>query len=236
MKLIRIAAIAVLVLGAAALAGIGRPEAAGSADTEPRQGITVTGTGRVESIPDEALFSLGVTTEGESARAALAANSAAMRRVLAALERAGVDKKDVQTETVSVGPDYDREGSSPGGFVARNSVSVRIRNLDRASPILDAASEAGANEVHGPMLSTRDREGFEAQALRKAFAAARKRAEALADAAGVEVGAPTAIVEGFSAEPMPLAARASVDSATSAPIEPGTEEIQATVTVTFEIE
>jgi uncharacterized protein len=235
MKLIRIAAIAVLVLGAAALAGIGRPEAAGSADTE-RQGITVTGTGRVESIPDEALFSLGVTTEGESARAALAANSAAMRRVLAALERAGVDAKDVQTETVSVAPDYDREGASPGAFVARNSVSVTIHDLDRASAILDAASQAGANEVHGPMLSTSDRESFEAEALRKAFAAARKRAEALADAAGVEVGAPTAIVEGFSADPMPLAARASVDSATSAPIEPGTEEIQATVTVTFAIE
>jgi uncharacterized protein YggE len=236
MNFVRIAALALLVLGAAAVAGIGRPELAGGAERTALSGITVIGTGSAESVPDEALFSLGVSTNGASARAALAANSAAMRRVLAALERAGVDKKDIKTETVSVSPDYDIEGKSPGGFVARNSVSVRVRDLGRASAILDAASQAGANEVHGPMLSTSDRESFEAEALRKAFSAARKRAEALADAAGVEVGAPTAIVEGFSAEPMPLAARAIVDSATSAPIEPGTEEIQATVTVTFAIE
>ena len=232
MKLIRIAAIALLALAAAAVAGIGRPEAAGGAEADTRRGITVTGTGRAESVPNEARFSLGVSTDGETAREALAANSVAMRRVLAALGDAGISDTDVKTESVSVGPDYDDEG----GFNARNSVSVRIRDLSRAPAVIDAASEAGANEVQGPMLTTKDRDEFEAKALKDAVANARKRAEALADAAGLRVGEVMAIVEGFSGGPEPvMAMRATADTA-SAPIRPGTEEIQATVTVTFAID
>jgi uncharacterized protein len=237
MKTIRIAALALLVLVAAAVAGISRPEAAGGAEEDARQGITVTGTGRVEAVPNEALFSLGVSTEGATARGALAANSAEMRRVLAALENAGIADKDVKTETVSVGPDYSAEGNSPAGFTARNSVSVRIRDLARAGAVLDAASQAGANEVNGPMLTRTDREELEAKALTDAVANARTRAEALAEAAGVGLGAPTAVVDGFSGGPEPwLASRASADVAASPPIKPGTEAIQATVTVTFAIE
>lgn len=236
MKTIRIAALVLLVLAAAAVAGIGRPEAAGGAD-EAREGITVTGIGRVESVPNEAEFSLGVTTKGGSAREALAANSERMRRVLAAVESAGVAKRDVKTQNVSVGPDYDVEGKLPAGYTARNSVSVRIRDLDRAGAVLDAASRAGANGVYGPMLTGSNRDGFEARALANAVANARSRAEALADAADVRLGRVTAIVEGFSGGPEPLLAmRAKADSAVAAPIEPGTEEIQASVTVTFSIE
>lgn len=237
MKTIRIGALALLLLSAAAVAGIGRPEAAGGAEETTRSGITVTGTGRVESVPNEALFSLGVSTNGSTARSALAANSAAMRKVLAAIDNAGVDAKDVKTESVSVGPDYSVEGKSPSGFTARNSVSVRIRDLSRAGAVLDAASQAGANEVNGPMLTRADREGLEAEALEDAVGNARKRAEALADAAGVGLGGVTAIAEGFSGGPEPLMeTRAVADAASSAPIRPGTEEIQATVTVTYAIE
>lgn len=237
MKAIRIAALAALVLAAAAVAGIGRPEAAGGAEADQRHGITVTGTGRVDSVPNEAMFSLGVTTDGATAREALAANSAAMRRVLAALDGAGVDAKDVKTETVSVGPDYEVDGTGPSGFTARNSVSVRIRDLARAGSVLDAASRAGANEVNGPMLSRTNRDELEAKALEDAVANARTRGEALAEAAGVGLGRVTAIVEGPSGSPQPwMEMRASADTASSAPIRPGTEEIQATVTVTFAIE
>jgi uncharacterized protein YggE len=236
MKTIRIAALAVLVLAAAAVAGIGHPEAAGGADDEARTGITVTGTGKVESVPNEALFSLGLSTDGATAREALAANSAAMRRVISAVKGAGVDAKDVKTETVSVSPKYN-DGKAPSGFMARNSVSVRIRGLARAGSILDAASRAGANEINGPMLTRTDRDELEAEALEDAVGDARGRAEALAHAAGVRLGRVTAIVEGSSGGPEPwMGMRASADTALSAPIEPGTEHIQATVTITFAIE
>jgi uncharacterized protein YggE len=235
MTWIRIGVLGLLLLAAAALAGVGRPEAAGGAD-EPREGITVTGVGRVESTPDEALFSLGVSTDGDTARAALTANSAAMRKVLAALDAASVDEKDVKTETVSVGPDYD-DGKTQSGYTARNSVSVRIRDLSQAGAVLDAASRAGATDINGPMLTRGNREELEAKALEDAVANARKRATALADAAGVQIGRVTAIVEGSSGGPGPwVMERAAADTAVAAPIRPGTEEIQASVTVTFAIE
>jgi uncharacterized protein YggE len=236
MKTIRIALIAALVLAAAAIAGIGRPEAAGGAQADSPRGITVTGIGRAELVPNEARFSLGVSTDGETAREALAANSVAMRRVLEALDGAGIPDKDIKTETVSVGPEYDDEDKSPDGFTARNSVSVRIRDLDRAGRVLDAASAAGANEINGPMLTSTDRDAAETKALEDAVADARNRAKTLAEAAGVRVGRVAAIVEGFSGGVEPVAGLRATADAASAPIEPGTEELQATVTMTFAIE
>jgi uncharacterized protein len=236
MKTIRIALAALLVLAVAALAGIGRPEAAGGAsDDEEREGITITGVGHVDTVPDEAEFSLGITTNGRTAREALTANSTRMRRLIAALKAAGVDERDIKTQNVSVGPDY-REGPESSGFSAQNSVSVTIHDLDRAGAVLEAASQAGANNVYGPSLSRSDRESLEAKALENAVKNARKRAEALAAAAEVRLGRVTAIVEsdgggGFE----PYMARAE-DSVSEVPIEKGTEEIQASVTVTFAID
>lgn len=237
MKTLRIAVAALLVLAAAALAGIGRPEAAESADEGTTDGITVTGIGRVETVPDEAEFSLGVTTEAPTARGALAANSEQMRRLIDALELAGVAKRDIRTQHVSVGSDYDDSDGTPDDFTAGNIVSVLIRDLDRAGAILDAATRAGANTVYGPALTRSTRESLEAKALEDAVANARSRAETLAEAAGVRLGRVTAIAEspGY-AGPEPAFRALDAATAEDTPIEKGTQEIQATVTVTFAID
>jgi uncharacterized protein len=236
MKIIRIAAAALVVLAVAALAGIGLPETAGGASEDVREGITVTGVGHVDAVPDEAEFSLGITTKGQTARAALTANSSRMQRLIAALKAAGIDERDIKTQDVSVGPSYDDGVEKTDGYAATNSVSVRIRELDRAGAVLEAASQAGANQVYGPALTREDRDGLEQKALERAVANARKRAQTLAKAAGVDVGRVTAIAE--SAQPgVFYEGRAAVDTASAeVPIEKGTEEIQATVTVTFAIE
>lgn len=235
MKLMRIAVLVALGAAVVALAGVGRPETAGGA-SKPTGGITVTGVGTVTTVPNEAEFSLGVQTNGATAREALAANSEQMNRVLAALESAGVDKSDVKTQDVSVSPSYSDKGQTDG-YTARNTVSVKIHDLAKAGEVLDAASNAGANEVYGPSLTRSDQDAQQAKALGDAVADARKKAEALADAAGVRLGAVTAITEGFSGGPEPYyaegAARLSADKA--APIEPGTQDVQASVTVTFAI-
>jgi uncharacterized protein YggE len=229
MKTIKIAVAALLVLAAAAVVGIGRPEAAGGASDTPQEGITVTGTGQVSSVPDEAEFSLGVSTTGTTARSTLASNTQQMQRVIDALRAAGVARADIKTQDVSVGRDYDDDG----GYTARNSVSVTIHDLDRAGAVLDAASRAGANEVYGPSLTRANRPGLEAKALQVAFADARDRAEALAEAAGVSLGKVAAITEQpqSGGEYMPMLAKRDA----AAPIEPGREQIAASVTVTFAI-
>jgi uncharacterized protein len=236
MRMIRIAGVALLVLAAAAVAGVGIPETAGGAESSPHQGITVNGTGTAKAIPNQAQLSLGVTTKGSTAREALAANSARMERVIAALKSTGVSEGDIKTQDVSVGPAYDGDSGTENGYAARNSVAVTLRDLDRSSAVLDAASRAGANEVYGPSLTRSNRDAYEAKALESAFGNARKRAEALADAAGVRLGRVTSIVEG-SGGPQPMYdMRARAEPAVGAPIEPGSEEIQASVTVTFAIE
>jgi uncharacterized protein len=230
MKSIRIVAIALLVLAAAALAGVGRPDAAGGAERESLSGITVTGVGTVKTAPDEAEVSLGVETEGATAREALAANSARMERLLAALRSAGVKKEDIRTQEVSVYPRYEEDG-----YTARNAVLVTIRDLERAGAILDIAARSGANQTSGPSMSASNRAELESKALAAAVRNARAKADALAEAAGVGLGQVTAIVENSAGVPVPYAAEArTLDKAV--PIEPGTEEIQASVTITFSIE
>jgi uncharacterized protein len=235
MKTIRIAAVALLVLAAAALAGVGRPDSAGGASAHS-EGITVNGVGMVESVPDEAQMSFGVQTEAPTSREALARNSAQMEGVLAALKAAGIADQDIQTQDVSVWPKSDTMGQDAGGYTARNSVTVTIHELAKAGAVIEAATRAGANEVSGPMLSSSRREKLEAQALEAAVDNARKKGEALAKAAGVGLGRVTAMVEG-GGTPGPVlleAARTSADKAV--PIQSGQEEVQATVTITFSIE
>ena len=234
MKLVRIAILVAVGAAVVALAGVGRPETAGGA-ANPAGGITVTGTGTITSVPNEAEFSFSVQSNGATAREALSANSDQMRKVLAALKAAGVEKRDVQTQNVSVSPTYSDNGQT-NGYTASNSVSVKIHDLSRVGKILDAASNAGANDIYGPSLSRSDQDALQAKALRDAVANARKKAEALANAAGVQLGSVTAITEGSSGGPEPYFAQARLASTDkAAPIEPGTQDVQATVTVTFAI-
>jgi uncharacterized protein YggE len=234
MKTLGIVIAVLVVLAIGALSGIGRPEAAESAGEEVRGGITVTGVGRVSSVPDEAEFSLGITAKGRTAGTALAANSKRMRELIEALKAAGIAERDIQTRDVSVGSDYGETGRS-NAFVASNTVSVLIRDLDRAGAVLDAAAQAGANNVYGPSLTRSNRDGLEAKALEDSVANARKRAQTLAEAAGVELGAVTAITESTPTHEGGWAMRAA-DVASSPPIEKGAHEIQATVSVTFAID
>jgi len=233
MKPLRIIALVVAASAAVAFAGIGRPEGAGGAE-KPVGGITVTGVGTITSVPDEAAFTIGVQTQGPTAREALTANSEQMQRVIAALKAAGVDKSDIKTQDVSVSANYADEGRIEG-YSARNSVLVTIRNLSKAGRILDAASNAGANEIYGPTLSRSDEDKLQAKALREAVVDARAKAEALADAAGVRLGSVTAMTEGSSGGPQPYYDSAMRLATTDAPIEPGTQDSQATVSVTFAI-
>jgi uncharacterized protein YggE len=233
MKPIRITIVVLVGAAVVALAGVGRPESAGGAD-KPAGGITVIGTGKVKAVPDEAEFSLGVQSAGQTAREALTANSERMKHVLSALKAAGVAREDIQTQDVSVSPSYEDEGQI-SGYTTRNSVSVRIRNLARAGAVLDAATSAGANDVYGPTLSRSDRDELQAKALRSAVADARIKAETLADAADVQLGSVTAIEEGSAGGYQPYFDTALAAKAADTPIEPGTQEIQAKVTVTFAI-
>jgi len=202
------------------------PAAAGAASGD----ITVQGTASVSAVPDRAQLFVGVQSQGATAKAALAANGAELRRVLAALRNAGAT--DLQTQSVSLNSRH-ADGGSVQGFTAQNSVSATVRDLARAGAVIDAAVAAGANQISGPSLTHSNPAVLYRQALRAAVAEARLSAQALAAASNLTLGAITSVVEGGAA-PVPLAAmNRSADEAGSTPIEPGQQEVTASVSVTF---
>ncbi len=199
-------------------------------------GITVVGTGSVTTSPDTAEWSFGVQTSADSASAALGANSEAMNRVVAALKDAGISGDDLRTEQVSVYPRTSDDGISIVGYDASNSVRATIHDLDRAGGIVDAAVAAGANQVWGPSLTVSDAEAQYRAAVDAAFDDARTRAEAIAEKAGVTLGAPVAIVEGGGGAPIPYYPGAMAEAAAAdVAVEPGTQDVGASLTVTFAI-
>ena len=199
----------------------------------PRSGgITVQGTAAVVSVPDRAELSFGVESQGQTARAALSANAAEMRRVIAAVKAAG--GTDVKTQSVSLSPRYN-ERNEVQAYVATNTVSATIKEIAKAGALIDAAVDAGANQVYGPSLSRGDQSGLYRHALKAAVADARASAQALAAASNLSLGRITAIVEGGGApQPMPFAAEKAMDAG-STPIEPGTQQVSAVVSVTFSV-
>ena len=213
------------------LAALGGATAGGGA---PSDGITVTGSGTARAVPDVAEWSFGVRSDAGSADEALRSNSQAMERVLAALRSAGLRGEDLRTEQVSVYPRTGADGLSVDGYSASNTVHAVVRDLDAAGDVVDAAVGAGANEVYGPTLSLADARGQYRDAVDSAYADARARAEAIAEEAGLGLGAPVAIVEGAGGGVMPYEAEAAAqDAALSVPVEPGVQEVTATLTVTF---
>ena len=229
-RLLLVAAPLVLV---AAVAAATLPGSASSAAAEAVDGgITVVGTAAVASVPDRAELSFGVESQGQTAKAALAANAVEMRKVIAAVKAAG--GTDVKTQSVSLSPRYN-ETNEVQAFVATNSVSATIKNIARAGALIDAAVTAGANQVYGPWLSSGDQTEQYRQALKAAVENARGSAQVLAAAANLSLGRVTAIAESGGA-PQPFAEAANKLAADSAtPIEPGTQQTTASVTVTFSV-
>jgi uncharacterized protein YggE len=195
------------------------------------QGITVLGTGSVKNVPDVSEWSFGVHSEAKTAEAALRENSAATKRLLDALKRAGVDKKDLRTQQVSLWPDT-RDGETVVGYTASNSVSATVNGIATAGRIVDAAVTAGANEVSGPTFRVSDSRAQYEEAAAAAFDDARRKAEAIAAKAGVSLGRPLAIAEASGRDVYAVAFAAEAARA-DVPIEPGQQEFQVALTVTF---
>ena len=231
MKLLRLAVLGAAVAAVAAFAGVGRPDRA-SGDAPPDRSITVSGSGSVSATPNRAAFTFGVATRSKTAAQALAANSAEMGKVIDALKRAGVAPAEIQTSSVSVSPLQSANGESIVGYTASNSVSATIGNLGRAGEIIDAAVAAGANQVDGPNLTVSDQGALYRSALKAAVADARVKAQTLAEASGLHVGAVRSVSEQGESTPVPLDTRTA---ASSTPIEAGTQQITASVAVVFDV-
>jgi uncharacterized protein YggE len=206
----------------------------GASGTLP--GITVVGAGTARAVPDVADWSFGVQSDAETASAALKAASEATRRIIGALRDEGIVKEDLRTEQVSLYPRTTDDGRAVIGYSASSTVHATVRDLGKAGSIVDAAVEAGANQIYGPSLRVSDNRAQYRAAIEAALDDARARAQALAAKAGVTLGGPVAIVESGGGTPGPVYDRGLAQAGgAEVPIEPGVDEIAATLTVTFAI-
>ncbi|HEU5285719.1 MAG TPA: SIMPL domain-containing protein [Sphingomicrobium sp.] len=235
-------------LAAAALAALAAPVAAqGPAATPFVQSISgtrldVSATGEVSRVPDLAIVSAGVVTRSASATGAISENAARMERVRAALKRAGIADRDIQTSNISLNPEYRYQENMPPqltGYTASNQVSVRFRDIRNTGRILDALVAEGANQINGPSLTIDKPEAALDEARSKAVAAGRARAELYARALGMRVVRLLSVSEGggYSVPPpMPMMRAEARGMAADTKIDPGEQQLQVTLAMSFELQ
>ena len=201
--------------------------------------ITVTGESTVLVAPDMAVFSLGVTSNGETAAAAMRANSEAMVVVTERLKAAGLAVEDLQTSNLSLNPNWSNTSSGASevsGYVASNMLTVRVRDLAQLGGLLDASISDGANALNGLNFDVAAPRPVQDQARKAAVEDARARALLLAEAAGGKLGVVIEIVEGQVYNAGPQMYRADSAKAGAVPVEAGQIGLTAAVTVTFALE
>lgn len=203
--------------------------------------ITVTGEGRADSVPDMASIRIGVTREARIAGEALDATSDAVRGVIARLEDAGIAARDMQTQGLTLQPKWSRQSSNGAeppritGFVARNGLSVRVRDLPNLGSILIAVVEDGANTFDGLQFSLADPDAALAAARADAVADAISKAEQFAQAAGVTLGAVQSISESGGQQRPVMMEMAGARMDSDVPVAEGEVSLSARVTIVFEI-
>lgn len=219
------------------------------ADPTEHATISVSGEGRAFVTPDIAQLSVGVQTGRQpTAAAAMERLKTNMDAVIAAVKAQGIEDKDINTQSFYLSPVYDwtTGGQIPRGFEANQSLSIKVRDLDKVSDILGATTAAGANQSGGVQFTVDDPEAKRAEARQEAIDKAQAKAEVLAGQLGVKLGKILNFSEGYGGGPIPPmyysreaygvggADMAEEKAAVQLPV--GEQEVNLSVTITYEIE
>lgn len=210
------------------------------AQTVPPQSLQISVDSEVRSAPDLAVLSAGVMTMAATAQAAMSDNARQMSAMMAALKKAGIAEKDIQTAGINLSPQFryrDNQAPELTGYQASNMVEVRVRALDRIGTTLDALVAQGANQINGPTFTVQNADALLDQARADAVKKGLARAEVYARAAGLKVIRLTAISEGAAAAPpMPMLRQSAMAmEASNTPVAPGQVGLTASIVMQFEL-
>lgn len=203
--------------------------------------VSVVGSGRVTMVPDRVSFTIGVETIAPSVDDAVSQNNQKVARILAALKKGGAADKEIRTSNFSIYPQQHYEEGKPPqitGYQTTNSITVTKMNPADAGKLLQAAIAAGANNASGLSFLVSEDSKPRLSGLQRAFEDARSRAQALASASGRTLGRAVTISEGsvpFSPPRPMMAMEAKVAQSADVPVQPGSEELQFSVSVIFEL-
>ena len=202
--------------------------------------VVASGEGVVKRAPDRAWVTVTAESRAKTPQEAQKTNATAMAAVIERLKGLGLAADAIQTRAYNLQPEYDFPNNrrTLRGYLATNSIEVRVDALPKLGDVIDASVGAGATAVSGVRFDLQDRAGAERQALQRAVADARERATAAASGAGMKVERVLRIVESQAIEmppPRPVMAMREMSQAADTPIEPGEIEIRVTVTLTAAI-
>jgi uncharacterized protein YggE len=215
------------------------PAAAQSAPPQPV--IVTTGEGVVRHAPDRAWVTIAAESRAKTAQEAQRLNTDAMNAVIEKIKASGVPADAIRTAGYNLQPefDYNNGRQTLRGYVARNSVDVRVDALAKTGDVISAAVGVGATNVSGVRFDLKDRDSAEREALRLAVQDARRRADSAARGAGVTIDRVVRIEEQRDADgivrPMPMTMAMRSEAAQAVPIEAGEIEVRSRVTLTVSI-
>jgi hypothetical protein len=225
----------VAVLSLSACAGVGQT---GVANVRT---LGANGSGQVFLVPDVAYINIGVRVDADEVSDALAKNNAQSNSIAEALQKLGVDKKDIQTSNFNVYPmmDYGMDGQvSRRYYVVENTVFITVRDLAKLGELLDTVVRSGANTINGISFDVLDKTAAQAEARNMAIANAKAEAEAIAASAGVKLGNLQSVNVYTSSVGVPMFDAKGIGGAameSAAPISAGQLKISVEANVVYEI-
>ncbi|HEY3696747.1 SIMPL domain-containing protein [Phenylobacterium sp.] len=203
--------------------------------------FNLSANGETRVAPDMASINLGVVGEAPGAAAALAANSAKMNRVMAALKKAGIAARDIQTSGLNLNPQYVYPQNQPArltGYQASSQVTVTVHDLARLGQAVDATVGAGADQVNGISFGLDDPSTAEDAARLAAVRALSAKADLYARATGLRVARLVSLSEGGGYTPQPPApmmAMARMEKSDATSVAPGELRVRVDVTGLYEL-
>ncbi len=204
--------------------------------------LSVSAQAEARRVPDIANLSTGVVTQAADANAAMRANAEQMAKVVAAIRKAGIAERDIQTSGVNLNPQYQYAENQPptiNGYQASNNVNITVRDIAGLGKILDALVAVGANQINGPSFDVDDKDSAYDEARRAAIDKAQARATMYAKTLGMQVRRIVSISEGGSfgpPMPMPMMSMARAEKAQAdTSISPGENTLSVNLDVVFEL-
>ncbi len=202
--------------------------------------VTVSGEGEAVGIPDIATITFSVVEQGDAVADVTSAANITMENVVTVLKGAGMADADIQTTGYNLYPRYDYTKLSRGeiiGYQLTQSVTIKVRQLDTIGAVIDAVTATGINDVSSPYFEIDDPDQVKTEARAEAFAKAKTKATSLAESAGVALGDIVTFSESDGGDIQPYYKsyeyNMAADEIAEAVIEPGSQEVNVTVSVTY---
>lgn len=230
--------------------GITLAERAGDKNP-PKNTMSMSAEGKVTAVPDLATLNIAVTSQGASAAGLQDENSKKINAIIDLVKNQGVDKKDITTSGPNINPRYDymKGNGAIIGYDIYQTVTIKIRGIDKStekvSALIDQVTDKGVNQLSGVSYSFDDADNLRQQAREQAIAKAKDKAQSLASSAGLKLGKVVSVSESGGNYPSPIPMYGAAEnkavmsdraqSSIAPTLEPGTQEITATMTVVFEV-